>query len=181
MLTCDHCNGKGTQSSDCSSCDHSGQVTLKDYAEIIAARESRDAREEEAQKQKYEAVRQKETDKTSLVLQELSNKLSELRSELFMFPMAESARLLSDCVYAFPRATISKTYIENQEQLHTLRFQCIVCGQALSWKERIKRLIIHDRKECHESHARILAMAEDNRIAYETLALEQSELNEEGA
>jgi len=168
------CQGKGTESWDCATCECSGQVSLREYEEIIARR--REAEDEEARARRTELSdkQQKEQDATSRELLALSERLARVKDDLMQLGMAQGALLSTDSDYAVDRSRIVKTHAEQRQALRRHRSQCLFCGEPLDWGERLRRLPVHDRKDCKEGWMRVTKQNAESDSRLEEIVLEQA-------
>jgi len=175
QLTCDICQGKGTESWDCETCNHSGQVTLREYEEIIAGRQRAEDEEEQARLVKRTEAQRKGQEEVDAKLSALRERLIEVKGDLLQLGLAQGVVILSDSVYAVDRARIMKMYTDQLHALRRYRNQCQFCGEPLEWKERLRRLQIHDKQDCKEGWERISKMWADNNARYEEFMREYTD------
>jgi hypothetical protein len=93
--------------------------------------------------------------------------------------MAQGALILTDSAYAVDRAKIMKIHGEQLQALRGYRYQCQFCGEPLEWKERLRRLQVHDKQDCKEGWERVSKKIAENDARYEEFMLEHADQAEE--
>lgn len=179
LITCDTCQGKGTDSWDCETCNHSGQVTLREYEEIIAQRQRSEESEEQLRQAKFAETQRREQEEVAAKLIPLRERLAEVKGELLQLGLAQSALILADPAYAVDRAKIMKVHGEQLQALRGYRYQCQFCGEPLEWKERFRKLKVHDTHVCKEGWERVSKKIVENNARYDEFMQEHADQSDE--
>lgn len=172
---CEWCEGQGYFRSECETCNQSGQITLREFEEITSAKRIADEARYRADHEKLTEKQKKEAEAASQKLAALSERLSEVRGDLLQLGLSQGALILTDSVYALDRAKIMMTYNDHLQALRTHRHQCSFCGEALHWKERLRKLQAHDKQDCKEGWERVSKQIAENKVRYDEFLLEHAE------
>lgn len=166
QVICESCQGKGTESWDCQTCNSSGQVALREYEELIVQhRNAEEAEERERLSRQIEHDRKdQEEQQRKLVL--LQERLTAVKDDLMPLRLAQGMLIITDSVFDVDRAKIMKTYTDQLQELKIHRFQCSYCGEPLQWKERLRRLRAHANQECTEGWERVSKQIAENTARY---------------
>lgn len=175
QIACESCQGKGTESWDCSTCNCSGQVTLREYEEIIAQHRKAEEAAELNKLAKQTESQIKEQEEIARKLLPLRERLSVVKGDLLQLGLSQGSLILTDSVYAVDRAKIMMAYNDYLQALRTHRHQCSFCGEPLHWKERLRKLQAHDKQDCKEGWERVSKQIAENKIRYEEFLLEHAE------
>jgi len=178
-LRCDYCHGQVYFEHECQTCGHSGQVTLREYEEIMT---SRRVLEEASQKESQAKLSEKqanEQEETAQKLSALRERLDNVNDALLPLGIAQGALILADSAYAVDRAKIMKIHGEQLHALRGYRYQCQFCGEPLAWKERLRKLPVHDKQDCKAGWERVSKKIAENNAQYEEFMLEHAEQVEE--
>ena len=173
-VRCDCCGGQGYFRGECQTCDHSGQITIREYEEIIEYRRGLEEANEKANQERLRETQAREQVDAAQKLSALKERLIELNGALLHIGLAQDGLILSDTAYAVDRAKIMKIYGEQLQALRIHRFQCQFCGEPLERKERLRRLQVHDKQDCKEGWDRVSKQIAENNSGYEKFMRENA-------
>jgi hypothetical protein len=177
--SCPQCEGRRTESWDCETCNKSGQITLREYEEHVADKQKKEQAARLAVQAKHTEKQRQETEATAQKLASLRERLSEIKGDLLQIGLSQGALILIDSVYAVDRAKIMKTYGDQILELKVLRLECKFCGEPLNWKERLRKLKVHEKQECQEGWERVSKQIAENNVRFEEFVREDSETSED--
>lgn len=173
-MRCEYCGGQGYFQGNCQTCDHSGQITIREYEEIIEYRRGLEEANERANQERLRETQAREQVDAAQKLSALKERLIELNGTLLHIGLAQDGLILSDAAYAVDRAKIMKIYGEQLQALRIHRFQCQFCGEPLERKERLRRLQVHDKLDCKEGWDRVSKQIAENNSGYEKFMRENA-------
>lgn len=175
---CQSCSGKGHYRCACPTCNESGQVSLGGYQDFVSAKRAAEEERRRENQEKLIEKQRKEAEATSHHLATLSERLSEVRGDLLQLGLSQGGLILTDSVYAVERAKIMMTHSDQLHSLRKLRLLCQYCAEPLEWKERLRKLQVHEKQECKEGWERVSKQLAENKVRFEEFLREHAESGE---